>query len=180
MNLNQLRTFIMVAECGSLSSASDRLRLAQPALSRQIKLLEYEIGFDLFTRSTRGMVLTERGACLLERISDLVKQLDNSIDDVRSMDNEPAGRVVLGCIPSATYMIAGRIAIRVAQELPQVSLRILEGYAGHQIDWLQRGEVDLALLYGPASDLHLRVTDVIFEELVLVSSHTDTRQKKTD
>lgn len=168
-DMKQLRTFILVAETGSLSRASDRLRLAQPALSRQIKLLEDSIGFELFTRSGRGMHLTEHGNALLERVSGLVKQLEDSLEDVRSMSAVPSGQVVLGCIPSASYMVAGRIAIRVARELPEVLLRMVEGYAGHLVNWLHRGEVDLALLYGPASDLHLRVTDVMFEELVLVS-----------
>lgn len=169
MDLKQLRTFIMVAESGSLSSASDRLRLAQPALSRQIKLLEDEIGFDLFIRSGRGMQLTEHGGVLLSRVAGLIKQLDDSIQDVRSLLAEPTGNVVLGCIPTASHVVAGRIAVRVAAELPQVSLRIVEGYAGHLIDWLHRGEVDLAVLYGPSSDLHLRISDIMFEELVLVS-----------
>ena len=138
MDLKQLRTFIMVAESGSLSSASDRLRLAQPALSRQIKLLEDEIGFDLFIRSGRGMQLTEHGGVLLSRVAGLIKQLDDSIQDVRSLLAEPTGHVVLGCIPTASHVVAGRIAVRVAAELPQVSLRIVEGYAGHLIDWLQQ------------------------------------------
>lgn len=169
MDLKQLRSFLMVAESGSLSSASDRLRLAQPALSRQIRLLEEEIGCELFLRSGRGMQLTEHGSALLARVAGLVKQLDNSIEDVRSLVAEPTGQVVLGCIPTASHVVAGRIAIRVARELPKVSLRIVEGYAGHLIDWLHRGEIDLAVLYGPSSDLHLRISDIMFEELVLVS-----------
>ena len=68
MDLKQLRTFLRVAEVGSLSQASDRLRLAQPALSRQIKMLENEIGVPLFARHGRGMKLTEAGRQLLERI----------------------------------------------------------------------------------------------------------------
>lgn len=175
MDLKQLRTFIMVAESGSLSRASDRLRLAQPALSRQIKLLEDDVGFELFVRSGRGMQLTEHGSALLQRVSGLVQQLDSSVEDVRSMATEPTGQVVLGFIPSVSYVVAGRVAVRVARELPQVSLRVVEAYAGHLIDWLYRGDVDIALLYGPASDLHLRVSDVMFEELVLVSPAGDDR-----
>lgn len=169
MDLKQLRTFIMVAESGSLSRASDRLRLAQPALSRQIRMLEDDVGFELFVRSGRGMQLTEHGTALLGRVSGLVTQLDNAVEDVRSLSTVPTGQVILGFIPSVSYVVAGRIAVRVARELPQVSLRIVEGYAGHLIDWLHRGQVDIALLYGPAADLHLRVADVMFEELVLVS-----------
>jgi len=168
VDLKQLRTFIRVAETGSLSKASDRLRLAQPALSRQIALLEAEIGRRLFVRHGRGMQLTEAGQQLLERVTGLVHQLEKSVEEVRSLSDAPAGRVALGMTPTVSAVLAGRVAIRVAAELPGVSLRIVEGYGGHLVDWLHRGEVDVALLYGPASDLHLRVTELLFEELVLV------------
>ena len=65
MDFRQLRTFSCVAELGSLSKASDTLRVAQPALSRQIKLLEHELRAELFTRNGRGMVLTDAGRLLL-------------------------------------------------------------------------------------------------------------------
>jgi DNA-binding transcriptional LysR family regulator len=64
MDFRQLRTFSCVAELGSLSKASVALPVAQPALSRQIKLLEHELRAELFTRNGRGMVLTEAGRLL--------------------------------------------------------------------------------------------------------------------
>ncbi len=73
MDFRQLRTFSCVAELGSLSKASDTLRVAQPALSRQIKLLEHELRTELFTRNGRGMVLTEAGRLLLARTSGIVR-----------------------------------------------------------------------------------------------------------
>ena len=69
MDLRQLRTFREIAEAGSLSRAADRLRIAQPALSRQIRLLEAEAGLPLYTRHGRGMTLTEAGAELLARVA---------------------------------------------------------------------------------------------------------------
>ena len=67
MDLKQLRTFRAVAELGSLSKAADRLRAAQPALSRHIKLLEHELRVELFVRNGRGMLLTSAGRMLLDR-----------------------------------------------------------------------------------------------------------------
>lgn len=171
MDLKQLRTFIRVAETGSLSKTSDRLRLAQPALSRQIGLLEAEIGRPLFVRHGRGMALTDAGQQLLDRVAGLVHQLEKSVDEVRSLSDLPTGHVALGMTPTVSALLAGRTAVRVATELPGVSLRIVEGYGGYLVDWLHRGEVDLALLYGPASDLHLRVTELLYEELALVGPH---------
>ncbi len=168
MDLKQLKTFILVAETGSLSRASDRLRLAQPALSRHIKLLEEEVGLTLFVRHGRGMDLTEIGREFLERVSGLVFQLEKSIDDVRLFSAEPRARVTLGLMPTISHILASRIARRVAEDLPHVSLRIVEGLTGHLIDWLQRGEIDTTLLPGPGADLHLRTIDLLYEEFVLV------------
>jgi LysR family nitrogen assimilation transcriptional regulator len=71
-------------------------------------------------------------------------------------------------MPTLSYLLAAPVAYRVAKELPGVSLRIVEGYTGHLIDWLHRGEVDISLLYGPGAELHMRVTELFFEELVLL------------
>lgn len=168
MDLKQLRTFIRVAEAGSLSRASDRMRLAQPALSRQIKLLEAEIGTALFDRHARGMELTEAGRQLLTRVSGLVRQLEQCIDDIGAMPKVVRGQVALGLMPTVSRILAGRVAERVSRELPDVFLRIVESYDGHLVEWLQRGEVDVTLLYGPSSDLHLRTTELLYEDLVLV------------
>ena len=61
MNLQHLKTFLLVAELGSLSKASDRMRIAQPALSRQIRALEKDLGASLFTRDSHGVTLTDAG-----------------------------------------------------------------------------------------------------------------------
>ena len=142
MDIKQLRTFIRVAEVGSLSQASDRLRLAQPALSRQIKMLENEIGVPLFVRHGRGMKLTEAGRQLLESVGAPLRQLEQSFDELRSSAKRIEGRVSLGMTPTISFILAGRLAKRVAKELPGVSLRIVEGYGGYLVEWLQRNEID--------------------------------------
>ena len=76
MDLKQLRTFRAVAELGSLSKAADRLRAAQPALSRHIKLLEHELRVELFVRNGRGMLLTSAGRMLLDRTTGLIRQIE--------------------------------------------------------------------------------------------------------
>jgi LysR family nitrogen assimilation transcriptional regulator len=75
MELSQLRTLIHVAELGSLSKAADRLHIAQPALSRQVRLLEEELGVRLFARHGRGMVLTEQGQEILKHATRVMTEL---------------------------------------------------------------------------------------------------------
>ena len=170
MDLKQLKTFICVAESGSLSRASDRLHIVQPALSRQIKLLEHEIGVALFTRHVRGMELTEAGHEFLERVGGLARQLEISIHDVQSMRGETKGHVAIGLMPTISTVLSTRLVQRVAEELPSVKLRIAEGYSVHLLEWLQRGDIDISFLYGSVNDYHLRGDDLLFEEIVAISA----------
>lgn len=168
MDLDRLRTFIRVAETGSLSAASDVLRIAQPALSRQIRLLEGEVGQRLFIRSRQGMEPTAAGRELLARVSGLVRQLEQSFEDVRAFSERPRGTVTIGIVPTVASLIAAPLARRVAAELPEVRLKLVEGYTGHILDWMHHREVDVALIYGPAADLHVEVESVKRDELLFV------------
>ena len=106
-----------MAELGSLSKASDTLRVAQPALSRQIKLLEHELRAELFTRNGRGMVLTDAGRLLLARTAGIVRQIDQIRDDIQSAGGPPSGRVVLGLVPTVSCVISARLARRTVDKL---------------------------------------------------------------
>lgn len=168
MDFRQLRTFSCVAELGSLSKASDTLRVAQPALSRQIKLLEHELRAELFTRNGRGMVLTDAGRLLLARTSGIVRQIDQIRDDIQSAQGPPSGRVVLGLVPTVSCVLSARFARRCVETFPGISLRIVESYSGHLVEWLHRGEMDLAILYGRSADLHLTVQSLGRDQIVAV------------
>ncbi|MET7244019.1 LysR substrate-binding domain-containing protein [Methylobacterium sp. EM32] len=168
MDLRTLRTFHAIAELGSLSKAADLLRIGQPALSRQMKLLEHELKAELFVRNGRGMVLTGAGQLLLERSLSLVRQIEQVRDDLQSLDRMPSGSVVLGVVPTVSAVLSARVARRAVAELPNVALRIVESYGGHLVEWLHRGRVDLSIIYGPAVDLHLDVETLGRDELVAV------------
>jgi LysR family nitrogen assimilation transcriptional regulator len=168
MDFRQIRTFRSVAELGSLSKAADKLRIAQPALSRQIKLLEHELRTDLFTRSGRGMVLTEAGRILLSRTAGIVRQIDQIRDDIQSAAGAPSGRVVLGLVPTVSCVLSTRLAQRTVETYPGISLCIVESYSGHLIEWLHRGEMDLAIIYGPSADLHLNLQQLGRDQIVAV------------
>ncbi len=168
MDLRQLRTFQAVAEFGSLSKASDRLHVAEGALSRQIKLLEHELRTVLFNRNGRGMMLTDAGRILLSRTGGLVRQVEQVKDDLLSLKGAPSGSVALGIVPTASCVLAGRLAQRVATDLPQVALRLIESYGGHLVDWLHRGEIDLAIIYGHHVGVHLVQEDLAIDDLMIV------------
>ena len=169
MEFKQLKTFICVAECGSLSRASERLRIAQPALSRQIKLLEHTVGAELFGRHVRGMVLTEAGQALLDRISGPLRQLEQSVLDVKSLEADVGGEVKFGVLPTVPDSFTIRLFDRLRALYPGVALHVKEAYSINLVEWLQSGEIDLCFLYGPARAYQFQSADVVTEEIVLFS-----------
>ncbi len=169
MEFKQLKTFICVAECGSISRASERLRIAQPALSRQIKLLEHTVGAELFSRHVRGMVLTEAGQALLERISGPLHQLEQSVLDVKSLQAEISGEVKLGVLPTVPDSFSIRLFEHLKTQYPGISLHVKEAYSINLIEWLQSGEIDLCFLYGPARAYQFQSIDIVTDEIVLFS-----------
>ena len=169
LEFKQLKTFICVAECGSISRASERLRIAQPALSRQIKLLEHTVGAELFSRHARGMVLTEAGQALLERISGPLHQLEQSVLDVKSLQAEISGEVKLGILPTVPDGFTIRLFEYLNVEFPGISLHVKEAYSINLIEWLQSGEIDLCFLYGPARAYQFQSIDIVTDEIVLFS-----------
>lgn len=170
MDLRQLRTFVHVAEVGSLSKASDRLHVAQPALSRQVRALEDELKVALFTRHGRGMVLTETGALLLERATNILRQVEEARSDVISFSGDVHGSVVLGMPPTVADVLAGPLAERFQALYPNVQMRFVAAFTAHLIDWLQSGAIDLAILYDPESPGHLRIQPLLMEGLFLIAA----------
>lgn len=168
MDIKRLANFVRVAEFGSVSRAADRMRIAQPALSRQMRLLEEEVGLRLFARHRRGMTLTDAGEELRTRLLGPLRQIEQIVEDVRTLSQAVGGNIAFGMPPTTSYVLAGPLARSVVSHAPNVSLRVVEGYGAHLIDWLQRGEIDIALLYGPASDLRLNAEELLIEDIMLV------------
>jgi LysR family transcriptional regulator, nitrogen assimilation regulatory protein len=169
-DLHQLKIFLKVAEVGSVSKASGQLRIAQPALSRQIRLLEEEAGTPLFTRQWRGMQLTAAGLELRRSISNAVRELDQAINNVRSLSALPRGTVRFGMVSTISPAIAGQIAQRISRECPDITLAATDGFSLHLVEWLHRGDLDFAIVCGSTLDLHMKAEDLIVDELVLIGS----------
>ncbi len=168
MNLKQLRTFLHVAELGKLSLAADRLGTAQPALSRQITLLEQEFGLRLFERHGRGMALTRAGERLRERASFLLRYLEETRAEIQSSAGVVQGSVVVGMPATLAEVIAAELIEEFVTNYPETSLRMVTGLSGYIHDWIQRGDVDVAVLYSSQTEENLIVEKLFDEELHLV------------
>jgi len=168
MDIRRLRYFLQVAEFGSLNATAEQVNLSQPSLSRQIRLLEEELGVSLFTRRRDGMVLSRDGLELRTRILGPLRQLEMALDEIKSHSSQIGGSVVLGMPSSAIDALASSLAKR-AEAFPNMALHIVEGSAGQMLKSLERGEIDTALLNAPPSDTKWRceIEDLFIEELVL-------------
>lgn len=168
MDISQLRTLIHVAELGSLSKAADRLRIAQPALSRQVRLLEEELGARLFDRHGRGMSITEQGQEVLRHAQRIMAELE----DIRALvsdENAPLrGHVSIGIPPTVSDVLSVPLVSAFSAAHPEATLRIVSAYSGYLLDWLQRGEIDAAILYDPKSARALRSIPLLDETLFLI------------
>lgn len=168
MDLRQLRTFLNVAELGSLSRAAERLNIAQPALGRQIRLLEDELSVPLFTRHGRGMLLTPSGEILADRATAILRMVEDTRAEISAERDAVKGTVCLGVPPTIGEVIAGRMAERFLRDYPEVTLRIVPAFSGYLLDMIQRGEADLAVMYETSATRHIRMEPLIEETLYLV------------
>src|ERR1700732_952910 len=105
MELRHLRYFLAVGEASNFTKAAARLRVAQPALSRQMQDLEDEIGVDLLRRSSRGVTLTAEGKLFLGEVRELLKRTDESVEKVRALSRGEYGELHVGYEPTPTVEI---------------------------------------------------------------------------
>src|SRR3990167_8563808 len=113
MNLKQLRYFVRIAECGSLSKAADALGVAQPALSQQLRALEVELGADLVIRHSRGIAPNDLGTMLLSHFGTIINEIDRTPTLVQDMTRNPTGEVRLGVTTTAARALTAPLVARV-------------------------------------------------------------------
>lgn len=147
MDLKQLRALLVIAETGSVTRAADILHIVQPAISRQIKLLEEELGVSLFDRERHGMVLTAAGRQFAERTRNALRELDKGKEEVSPRMQQVYGSVVVGFLPSGAELMVSRLMGRMLQNHPHIHLRSYITYLSDLERNLEQGQLDVALLY---------------------------------
>ena len=167
VDIKQLRTLVTIAETGSVTKAAALLHIVQPAVSRQLRLLEEDVGVALFSRGRYGMELTESGEIFVEYARRALAELDRARSEVKPAAGV-AGVVTIGLLPSTCDLLASELVARVANAYPAIRLRISMGYTGHLQNWLELGEVDAALLYDPKPSPILQVQPLLEERLWVV------------
>jgi LysR family transcriptional regulator, nitrogen assimilation regulatory protein len=166
VDLKQLEYFRHVAELGSFTRAASFLSVVQPALSRQVRQLEVELGQNLFERNGRGVALTDAGSRLLEHTRGILLQVGRARQELEDQKNGDSGHFVLGLPPSLGRSVTVPLVKAFARLLPNASLATVEGLSVYMLEWLNVGRVDCALVYNapasPTVDLQPLLDDQLF------------------
>lgn len=167
IELRHLRYFVAVAEELHFGRAADRVRVAQPALSRQIRQLETYVGAALFERTSRTVRLTAAGATFVPRAQELLDRLSADVSEAARIARGESGRLDIAFISSAAQAISSTLSV-FAHERPDVRVRLHEGFTDASLDLVERAAADLAIVRDADEREGISVTPLVVEEFVVV------------
>jgi DNA-binding transcriptional LysR family regulator len=169
MELRRIQYFVAVAEEAHFGRAAERLRMAQPPLSQQIKALEAEMGVVLFHRTTRKVELTVAGERFLQRARAILADVDDAVTEAGQVAAGMVGRIAIGFTGSATYDLLPSLVRVLRADLPGIELDIHgEMLTPDQVTALTDGTLDLGLLRPPVRNTALEVQVLRREPLIAV------------
>ena len=178
MDVKQLRSLVTVAETGSVTRAAELLHLVQPAVTRQIRALEDELGVALFERTRHGMRPTPAGMGMVERARRVLTELDRARAELTVAPGTVTGIVSVGLLESTAELLSGPLVSAVLHDHPRIELRVLTAYSGHLQQWLDAGDLDLSLLYNLTSTPSLNVKALVREKLWVVAPPAELQAGK--
>jgi LysR family nitrogen assimilation transcriptional regulator len=178
MDLKQLEYFRHVAELGSFTRAASFLSVVQPALSRQVRQLEIELGQNLFERNGRGVVLTDAGARLLEHTRGILTQIGRARQELEDQLNGDSGHFALGLPPSLGSSVTVPLVKAFGESLPNARLATVEGLSTYILEWLNNGRVDCALVYNASPSATVDLQPLLEDQLFLIAPVTATSTHK--
>lgn len=165
MELRHLRYFVAVAEMENVSrAATQKLHVAQPSLSRQIRDLEEEVGVQLFERTPKSLRLTDAGRSFLDEARAILKQTDAAVQKTRAIAGKLGTELRIGDWPLGTGRIMPSILRAYQEAMPNVHVKLHDWTVDQNIAGVRDGRLDLAIIIRPAKGNPL--TELRFEELV--------------
>lgn len=169
MHLRTLRYFVAVADAGSLTAAAAAIPIAQPALTRQMRELEAELGAQLLQRLPRGVRLTQVGVSVYESAQRMLAEAARLQQKVARSQAVANATVVLGASPTLARLLLPGLFENGAQALEGVSLSTREAFTPALLDWLERGIIDMAVVTNAESGRALSLQPLLAEPFALVS-----------
>ncbi len=157
MELYQLKTFVKIADEGSLTKAAELLFTSQPAISAQIKALEEELGVTLFDRTSRGMRLTAKGRLLYEQARDTLNAAAKLKSDAQQLQNELVGELRVGVHTDFDYLRIGRLHRQLLARHPRIHPHFMQSMSTDILPDVRRGALDAGFFFGPCHFANLSV-----------------------
>ncbi|MDJ0573410.1 MAG: LysR family transcriptional regulator [Pleurocapsa sp. MO_192.B19] len=168
MELRQLRYFVTVAQELHFGRAAERLQITQPALSKQIRVLETELEIELFIRTKRTVNLTKAGEVFFAQAKQLLRQAEEAIQLAKRTAIGEVGRLTIGFTATATYTVLPELIRDFRSRYPQVEVEMLQLCTEEQVAALNRGEIDLGFLHPPIDARGLEIYPILSEDFILV------------
>lgn len=166
MDIRQMKYFVAVAEELHFGRAAERLDMAQPPLSRQIKQIETDIGVLLFNRGRNAITLTQAGETLYKRVISILAQRDEAILEARRIGQGAEGRLRIGFVGSSTYGLLPNIVKSYRAHYPDVSLGLFPMNNARLQRSLVRREIDVAFARPALKDTEFHTRFLAEEALV--------------
>jgi DNA-binding transcriptional LysR family regulator len=167
MELRHLHYFVAVAEELHFGRAAERLQMAQPPLSQQIRQLEDELGVQLFYRTKRHVQITEAGYVFLQEARQTLTQAEQAIAAARKASRGELGRLVIGFVGSATSDILPTLIRAFHERYPEVELHLRELTTAQQLRAFRDERIHVGILRPPIHDDTLRIETVFKEPLIV-------------
>jgi LysR family nitrogen assimilation transcriptional regulator len=170
MKLRQIEYFVEIAAAGSLSRAANRLRVAQSALSRQMRLLEDSLGVPILERHGRGIRLTESGHLFHERAKLVLREVNLIREEILARSKVPTGALHIGMPTSMRSLLTLPAVERFLRGYPRVFLKIIENTSAVVRECLLAGEIDIGLLSALETTNGMDITQLMKERMYLVGA----------
>ncbi|MFG6358616.1 MAG: LysR family transcriptional regulator [Acetatifactor sp.] len=150
MEIQVLRNFLAVAREGNITNSANRIHIAQPSLSRQIKNLETELGQQLFVRGSHSVSLTPEGMILRKRAEDVIAMVDKIEDEFYTMGNFVSGDIHIGAGETYVFRYIVDVLKNLQKDYPNIHFHLYSGNAAEVTERLDKGLLDFGLLMQPA------------------------------
>jgi DNA-binding transcriptional LysR family regulator len=159
MELRHLRYFVAVAEELHFRRAAERLHVAQPAVSEQVRKLEDELGVRLFNRTQRSVTMTDAGAAMLEEARRVLRQAEVACQAARNARDRATSKLRIGYLAGFVPAIVPRALQSLVASMPDVEIQLETGHAHALLDEVRAGTLDAAVISTPAPTSGLRTFD---------------------
>lgn len=178
MDIKQLTYFLTIAEAGSISKAAEKLHMAQPPLSHQLKLLEQELNVKLFERNTRKLQITPEGLALSHRAKQMLQFMDTTVKEVKDISKGLQGTLSIGTVSSAGAALLPSHIQSFLKKYPNINFQILDESTNKIVELLHNGVIDIGIVCTPYNNEMLEAINLANEPMVAVGTKLPWKTNK--